>query len=55
MLLTDFFNSSSRDIEKLYSSLEDRDLADVDLVLLQRDGPSSFHGSFNALSRGKDR
>lgn len=51
ILLTDILNSSI-DVERLFSSLEDRSSEDVDLVVLQRNDP---HSSFSALSRGKDR
>ena len=55
MLLVNIQNFSI-DAEKLYSSLGDRGLiANVDLVVLQRNGRDSSTDSFNELSQGKNR
>ena len=54
IIVTDILNSSI-DVEKLYSSLEDRSIADVDFLILQRDGRKSSQGSYDVLSRGKHR
>ena len=53
MLLVNIQNVSI-DAEKLYSSLGDRGLANVDLVVLQRNDRDSSPDSFNEFSRGKN-
>ena len=59
LLVTDLPNATVN-VDKLYTSLADRGLADVfnRLVIVQRGHDGHFiksHGSFRAFSRAKDR
>ena len=59
LLITDLPNATVS-VDKLYTSLADRGLADVfnRLVIVQRGHDGHFiksHGSFRAFSRAKDR
>ena len=60
LLVTDLPNNATVNVDKLYTSLADRGLADVfnRLVIIQRGHDGHFiktHGSFRALSRVQDR